>query len=418
MDIRTSYGRWFRRRLAVLVPALATDVLLVVHLALAEQLRPSARIALLSTVALIGALFLVVGALTLYARRLHRAGRRPDARVLRHLLEPAERLVAPALLLLLPVALAPDVFRLPEYASPPDVVVLDAPRPRSFVPPPPLPPSPETEAPPTAAPAPEAVAEASAPPPAVPPAAEIRQDAASDNDVFRLRAEDLAVETWPAFRIELDRFGVPDEGRPLEGRPFALELDMLVLWEDDAAVGSGMAIRLDLPTSGGPILRLSTLYVSLSGSEELLEETPAFALSHTTLDAVFRVAGGTRRAALDLFVSVGLAVDAADAGDVDGAARLSPHLAVDLALWQHRQVGFVFHAGQTIPTSVTGGSAAITELSASLRIDFSERISLRAGWQHMIVHLRDYEGFFDTGGPLADLDRDFSGPMVGLELRF
>jgi len=53
-----------------------------------------------------------------------------------------------------------------------------------------------------------------------------------------------------------------------------------------------------------------------------------------------------------------------------------------------------------------------------VRIDFSERISLRAGWQHMIVHLRDYEGSFDTGGPLADLDRDFSGPMVGLELRF
>lgn len=418
MDIRTPYGRWFRRRLAVLVPALATAVLLLVHLALAEDLRPSARIALLSTVALVGALFLVVGALTLYAHRLHRAGRRPHARLLRHLLEPAERLVAPALLLLLPVALAPDVFRRPESAPSPIALVDDIPRPRTFTPPPPLPLPPETAALPTSAPAAEAVVELPAPPPAVPPPAEIRQDAADDNDVFRLRAEDLAVETWPAFRIELDRFGVAEDGRPLEGRPFAVEMDMLVLWEDDAAVGSGMAIRLDLPTSGGPILRLSTLYLSQSGSEELLEETPAFALSHTTFDAVFRIAGGTRRAALDLFVSVGLAVDAADAGDVDGAARLSPHLAVDLALWQHSQVGVVFHAGQTVPTSVTGGSAAITELSASLRIDFSERISLRAGWQHLIVHLRDYEGSFAGGGSIADLDRDFSGPMVGLELRF
>ncbi len=411
MDIRTSYGRWFRRRLAVLGPALATALLLVVHLALAEDVRPSARIALLSTAALIGSLFLVVGALTLYAHRLHRAGRRPEARVLRHLLEPAERLVAPALLLLLPVALAPDVFRRPESVPSPIAVVDDVPCPRTFTPP-----LPETEAPPTASPAPEPVAEP--PAPAVPPAAGIRQDAEDDNDVFRLRAEDLAVETWPAFRIELDRFGVAEDGRPLEGRPFAVELDMLVLWEDDAAVGSGMAIRLDLPTSGGPIFRLSTLYLSVSGSEELLEETPAFALSHTTLDAVFRVAGGTRRAALDLFVSVGLAVDAVDAGDVDGAARLSPHLAVDLALWQHSQVGVVVHAGQTIPTSITGGSAAITELSASVRIDFSERISLRAGWQHLIVHLRDYDGAFAGGGSLADLDRDFSGPMVGLELRF
>ena len=422
MDIRTSYGRWFRRRFAVLVSALAAATLLVAHLALAEDLRSSARIALIATAALVGSLFLVVGTLTLYAHRLHRAGRRGDGRVLRRLLEPAERLVAPALLLLLPVAIAPGAFRRPESDSPPDVVVRGPARLR--IPPPPAPSTPPAPAPstapeaptPPAAPAVDELPEA--PPVILPAAAAERPDEGGDNDVFRLRSEDLAVGTWPAFRIELERFGVPDDGDPLEGRPFAVEMSLLMLWEDDAAVGSGMAIRLDLPTSGGPILRLSTLYLSQSENGELLEGTPAFALSHTAFDAVFRVAGGTRRAALDLYVSVGLAVDAVDQGDLDDGARLSPHLAVDLALWQHDQVGFVFRAGQTIPTSITGASAAVTELSAALRIDFSERITLRAGWQHLVVHLRDYEGAFGSGGQLADLDRDFSGPMLGLELRF
>ena len=418
MNSVTSYRRWRRRRLGTLGPALLGAGLLTAYLAVVDDLRPSVRIALIAVAGLVAAVCLLAAALTLACDRLHRRGLRADARARRQLLEPAERLVAPAILLLLPVALAPGVFRLPERELPPVIVVrASQERPARPLPPPPAPDA-RTVPPPAEEARPEAAPETIplAPPPA--PRAAPDVDGADDNEAFRLRVQDLEPTPWPAITLELRRLGVPDDEHPLEGRPFSVELDMMVLWADDAAEGSGISIRFDLPTPGGPILRLSTLYLALSGEDEVFEGDPTFALSHTTLDAVFRIVGGTRRAALDLYVSAGLAVDAVDAGGMDSDARLSPHLAVDLAVWQTSRVGFLFHAGQTIPTSATGGAAAISELAATVRVDVTERISLRAGWRHVIVHLRDYEGAFDTGGPVAEMDRDLSGPFVGLEVRF
>lgn len=415
MKVRKAQARWGRRRLFVLALASAAAGLLALHLGTLPDLLPSARLALLSVVGFVGALFLAVGLLAFVCARLHRRGRRGEARFLRHLLEPAERLVAPAVLLLLPLALAPAAFRLPDPPSPAAAVVVRPPRPVPL----PLPPLPALEVP--AAPAvvevPEAVA--AAPAPAVAPLPPDPAGGGGDeNEAFRLRAEDLAVDLLPSVRFELDRYGVPDDRHPLEGRLLQAAVDVLMLWEDDAPTGSGVAVSFDMPTEGGPILRFSTLFLTLSGGEELYEERGEFSLGHVTFDAVFSLAGGTRQAALDLSLSLGFAVDAVEDAELGSGARLSPHLAVDLALWQSSRVGLTFHAGQTLPIGLTGGAAAVTDLAVGLRIDLSENISLRAGWRHIVVHLRDYEGSFASGDVVAELDRELSGPFVGLDIRF
>jgi hypothetical protein len=413
VDVVQAYARWFRRRCLVLLSAAAAAALLGVYLARIEDLRESARFALLATVGGVVLFLLAVAGLAFVCHRLHRTRPRGEGRAVRRLLEPAERLVAPAVLLLLPLALAPAAFRNPE--PPPPELVFAPPRPFRPTPPPPIPP-------PDPAPVEEAPAEPAPPddpPPPAPsaPAPVPARDvgAGGDNDVFRLLREDLAM---PEPRIVFDRLGVPDEERALEGRPLSVELDALVLWEDDGPTGSGVAIRIDLPVDGGPILRLSTLYLADAGEPDLADGSPELALTHGSLDLVFRLWGGTRRAAVDLWVSVGLAVDELDAEGVDGGPRLSPRLGLELALWQTERAGFELRVGQTIPVSATGGAMALTDASAALRIDLSESVSLRAGWRYLVIHARDYDGAFASGGVVAELDRDFSGPFVGLEIRF
>lgn len=426
MDVVRAYTRWFRRRFWILLSAAAAAALLGFHLARVEDLRDSARLALLATAAGVELFLLGVAALTLVCHRLHRSRPRGDGRVVRHLLEPAERLVAPAVLLLLPLALAPATFRRPE-PSPPEPLVV-APRPFRRVPPPPPPPAEpdelqETSPPPALQEAPRTAPREDverpvlleAPPrgPSPAPAQEVAQG--GDNDVFRLLREDLE---RPELRIVFDRLGVPDEERPLEGRPFTVELDTLVLWEDDGPTGSGFEIRIDLPIENGPILRLSTLYVGDAGEPDLADGSPDFALTRGSLDLLVRLWGGTREAEVDLRVSVGLAVDEVKSDGLDEAARLSLRLGVELALWQTERAGFELRISQTIPVSATGAAMALTDASASLRVDLSERVSLRAGWRYFVVHARDYDGSFASGGVVAELDRDFSGPFVGIEVRF
>jgi hypothetical protein len=416
VDFGKAYARWTGRRLLLLLPAIAATALLGLYLGLEEDLRPSARVALLAVAAVLESLFVAVAGLILVCHRLHRSARRSEAHLLRRLLEPAERLVAPAVLLLLPIALAPIAFRCNE--------------PTSLVRNTPAPPLPRARAPlpedilvspvPVYVPAPAPAAPVPVPDPVpvvapLPPAAvQVFGGEGDDNDVFRLLREDrLPLDA----RFEFARLGVPEDGRPLDGRPVAVKLDALMLWEDQGMTGTGLSLQVDIPFDGGPILRLSTLTLGDAGEADFADWTE-FALTHTTLDAVFRVLGGTRHAALDLWVSAGLAVDTASGDGLNAGARLSPHVALDLAFWQTERVGFEIHVGQTIPVAVGGGAAAITEASLALRIDLSERVSLRAGWRHLLVHLRDYDEPFETEGLLADVDRELSGPFVGLELRF
>jgi hypothetical protein len=423
VDVVRAYTRWFRRRRLVLLSAAGAAALLGVHLARIEDLRESARLALLVTVGGIELFLLGVSGLAWLCHRLHLTRPRGEGRVVRRLLEPAERLVAPAVLLLLPLALAPATFRRPE-PPPPEILVAPR-RPIQRVPPPPLlaaEPGPlrpaAVESARQIAPLPDSkreiarpVSPESPPPPA--PAQDVVQG--GDNDAFRLLYEDVAM---PEPRIVFDRLGVPDEERPLEGRLLSVELDALVLWEDDAPTGSGFEIRIDLPIEHGPILRLSTLYIGDAGEPDLADGSPEFALTHGSLDLVFRLSGGTRQAAVDLWLSVGLAVDELESEGLDGGPRLSPRVGVELALWQTERAGFELRVGQTIPLSATGAALALTDASAAVRVDLSERISLRAGWRYIVVHARDYEGAFASGGVLAELDRDFSGPFIGVEIRF
>jgi hypothetical protein len=413
VDIAKAYARWTGRRLLILLPSIAACALLGLCLGLEEDLRGSARVALLAVVALVESLFVGVVGLTFLCHRLHGSRRRVEAHYIRRLLEPAERLIAPAALLLLPIALAPAAFRRPE---PVIVPVALTPLPsfarstrlaaEAVVPPAPVQ-SAEVE------PAPVERTEASELAPLSPlPAPPVGVGEGNDNDVFRLLREDLE---RPETRFDFARLGVPEDGRPLDGRPIALKLDAMMLWEDDGMTGTGLSLQVDIPFDGGPILRLSTL--SLTDETDLVDRSE-FALTHTTLDVVFRVGGGTRQAALDLWVSAGLSVDAVSGDGLDTGARLSPHLALDLAFWQSERMGFEVHVGQTVPWAATGSAAAMTEASVALRIDLSESVSLRAGWRHVLIHLRDYGQPFEAESLLAEVDRDLSGPFVGLEIRF
>lgn len=413
MDYARACARWSRRRLAVLGPALGGCGLLAVYLHRGADLRPSARLALLAVVALVAAFCLTVLGLTLLCRRLHRRGRIPEARLLRRLLEPAERLVAPAVLLLLPTALAPPVFRRP--APPPPVFA------RAPLPAPPCRPAildvPAPVAPGADLPEPAGEAPTDAPPspaPLVAPAP-AGGDGRDDNEGFGLRYEDVEL---PELKPEFVRLGVPEDRRPLQGRPIAARLDAWVAWEDDDPAGAGFAMSLDVPVEDGPMLSISTLYAGLSDEPELAESAPEFALTHAAIEAVFRLAGGTRTATLDVRLRLGLAVDAVEVDGLSSSARVSPHLALDVAIWQSSRAGFVLHAGQTIPVNLTGGSAAVTEISAEVRIDLSERISFRAGWRYVLVHARDYGEPAETHGVLAEVDREISGPFAGIEVRF
>src|SRR5262249_17537420 len=135
-----------------------------------------------------------------------------------------------------------------------------------------------------------------------------------------------------------------------------------------------------------------------------------------------RLAGHTRQASFDLSVSIGISADRyrleGPDGPLDPAARLSPYLAVDASLWQQSAAGLILHARYSLPVNVTGASAGVLDLSATLRIDLTESISIHAGYRVLLLRLRDHGDAFLSAESSSSLSERFSGPILGIDIRF
>jgi hypothetical protein len=153
-----------------------------------------------------------------------------------------------------------------------------------------------------------------------------------------------------------------------------------------------------------------------------MEETASESWERVTLAYSYRLTGYTRHSPFDLAFSIGVTVDRyrlqGETGLVDSTARLSPYIAVDAAIWQQGAAGLLLHAGYSIPVNATGGASGVLNLAATVRIDLTENISFHAGYRYLVVRLRDYDEALFGSESRGGFSDSFSGPIVGIDIRF
>ncbi len=450
VDRLRAYRRWRVRRLGLLVPVFLASLGTQLWLAAGSAAPAWLRIVSLGASGLVLALIGFFLAQTLLCARLHEQGNRAGARAVREQLAPSgSAALAAAVLLgvlnLIPYLVPADPGKVPADRSarvPLRFLPLDAaptappeihpgPVPEIATGPMPASPSPDARPIPVTLPLHLAVEETPDPPeipatfafldghpqdPAKSPAPEgeegyprYRPDV---QDGFRL---DLETEGLSVFL----RLGVPQESHPDEWVPPEVRLALSFLNGRERA--DELSVLLDIPISRHESLR-AAIAVGRISREEYLEETPTESWERVTLTYTHRLVGHTARAPFDLAFSVGITVDryqlqGAD-GPIDPAARLSPYVAVDAALWQQSTASLLLHAGYSAPVNATGASSGVLELSATLRIDLTETISLQAGYRYLVLRLRDYEDAFIGSRSSAALSDSFTGPVVGIDIRF
>ena len=430
MNVDRAHGRWLLLRLAFLFPPFAGALATTLVVGLQEGLRGSLRAASLSLSVLLDLLlgwFLVQA---LVCARLQSAGRFTEARVLRRLLLPAPGVALVSLLVLCTLGGLPFLMPDPEPAASPtpfvprprwtpapdysDVVLAIAPAPEPAV---------EAEdgpAEPTPTPKP-VPAEPSEPSPSLPIALAQDPSGAGEEDGYRFDLAPLRELPPLPAELRLERLGLPGEKEPGAAPPVLARLDALLLNADGDARAPAMALLLDFPLGDGSSFRTTYLLAHFTDDAvEPFEGSPDLGWARATFEYVFRLAGHTRHAPLDVSFAAGLSLDVLETADsaLSGTPRLSPYVAFDLGLFEVGAFGLLLHAGQSIPLNVTGASAAVTDLSAMVRIDLTESISLHAGYRLLLVRFRDYDASFDFDGDLAAFDGSFAGPQFGLEIRF
>jgi hypothetical protein len=461
VDLHRAYRRWALRRFLLLAPSLALSVAANLWIALGVDGGPWLKIVSLS-ISLLCAVLL--GYLLLQSQacaRLQERGERKLARIARSALAPYRGVALVCLAVLGVLLLAPAVFR----PSPPSASL--GPVVRSARPPlaPIGPGEPFTQVPP-AAPAPEpagepALAAAERPgelPPAAPPVPQIHPHLAEVP--LRMTLEDwdpgpeAARETaslpqepppappslgdpdLPPSRPEgnpfarrlptseapgVDRPGLPDEDDSL-GPPPSARFEAMLLRLDDRSRGAGSAITLDLPFSPHDSFRARYFLAVLSHDDPFPEADPEFTWHRFTLEYSRRLTGYTRRAALDLAVSAGFSGDGVDSdlsgASVDGTPRLSPHVGLDLGVWQGGSWGMILRVGQSLPLNATGASSAVTDVAATLEVGLSERLSLSLGYRYLLVRFREHSSPFQARHARDELESSLGGPLLGLEARF
>lgn len=456
VDVLRAYNRWLRRRLWLLGPSFAAAVAVILRLALDHGTSSWLKIGSLSLALIIVALlgFLLVE--TILCARLQRGAGREYGRVLRRQLANTRGLAVVSLLLLGVIALVPDYFpgpastvrpRREPRADPWNVSLAAADR-FEQVPPDRLPVAPEasTVPPPMPAPAPEpralpfleslplhldlTHAEFEIPPPTELPLslqetalAEAPQERESRQPRFRPDELDLlSMDRGRAPKPGLFRLGTREEN-DLEGMPpLELRFEGMLLSGEGIRRGWGGVFTADLPIGQDSSLRAVYAIHFLPEKEDPGEQAPQQVWHRFTVDYVYRILGYTRHAPFDLAVSAGLAVDRFSLPErqdaVSEKARISPVLGLDLALWQESSMGLLLHASQSAPLNLTGASSAVTEASAVIRWDLTERMSMRIGYRLYWVRLRGYSEALDREGETDELDATLSGPLVGMEFRF
>jgi hypothetical protein len=430
----------------VFTGALATQIWLAAGSSAAAWLR----VVSLGTSGLILALIGSFLVQTLHCSRLHASGNRAGARLLREQLAPSGRAALAAAFLLAIVNLIP-------YLIPPIPERSPIPPSGRRAPLPVQPDLPEATAPVTEGPLPTSeLAELPAtphPPPPLPPLPEglpVRltmeePEALQLNPTWvslpgglpqvpQEQAVDDTREGFPRYRPDLQdgfpysfesvtlsfaRMGAPREGHPEEWLPPEMRLEVTFLRGHGR--GTEIAFLLDVPIGPDDSISASVGMARLDEAE-FLEGSTGDYWQRVVIAYTRRLAGHTRQAGFDLSVSIGISADRYRMEGPDGPSspgpRLSPYVAVDATLWQQTAAGLFLHAGYSFPINLTGASSGVLDLSATMRIDLTESISIHAGYRYLILRLQEYEEVFLGPEASPAVTERYSGPIVGIDIRF
>jgi hypothetical protein len=455
VDTARAYRRWLRRRLFIVAPAFLAALALSLTLVLDGQAASWLRVPSGAIASALAGFLAYLGAQAARAILHAQAGRRRSARTLRRELRPYRALTLGALALLLTVVSLPLLFREPvpvsltarvRRLSPParPVQVRETPVPTSSAPIPAPQAREPVRVPEERGPAPEASA------PEIKPVLELAPPALVFDDqdpgeravarVLPGAAPEAPPNGYeelhgaPRFRggwddlfrsgraellpLVLERYGLVDERDPLDAPPPEIRVDLMMDASGGHWEGTAGETAIDLPLGRADVLRVVAFLGHLTGNDDLTGAETPFSWQRLSVEYVRRLAGYTRHASFDLAVSLGACADYFDspvAGSrINAGTAISSCVGIDAALWYAGTYGFVVHAGQSIPLGITPLLTNVTDLSAALRVDLTESLSLHAGWRIVWFTIHDRteaSGPPDTRGWLA-------GPVVGLNLRF
>jgi hypothetical protein len=179
-------------------------------------------------------------------------------------------------------------------------------------------------------------------------------------------------------------------------------------------------LSLEVPLSPHDLLQASWMAADLPQVQDVDRRLSAD-WHHTTLAYVRRVQGYTTHATFDLSVSVGASVDffgdVSGIPDPGGTPKFAPYAGLDMGFWQQTAaVGLLLHLGESFPWTVVGSSLGMTDFSAQIRWDLTDRISVHAGYRVVLLH---YKLDGPSAPPGTDVLREsLSGPLLGVDVRF
>jgi hypothetical protein len=212
---------------------------------------------------------------------------------------------------------------------------------------------------------------------------------------------------------------LPDE-RDTESWPFPEgRVEGFLLMGSDGNHVPGITLLLDLPLG-----RKDSLVVSWTGArlpeQEGREPSVKPDWEHVSLGYFRRVSGYTRQATFDLGVSLGVSADffhdVEGVADSGGSPKFAPYAAIDLAFWQREPIGLLLHFAEAFPVTPLGSSLGMTDMSAQIRWDLSEHVSLHGGYRILLLRYK-FDGTPPTPGS-DPLHEGLSGPILGLDIRF
>lgn len=258
------------------------------------------------------------------------------------------------------------------------------------------------------------------PPPAA-PAPVAQEFPGSDDDGSPLR-----IDRWQFGELP-DRAGwwlgllvrpLPDENDPEGLPPFEGRVDGFLLLGGGQRI-PGLTLSLEIPLSAKNLVELSWTAADLPRAGDVDRGLSAD-WHHATLAFVHRLTGYTRNADFDLAISLGASMDlfgtVAGIPDPGGTPKFSPYAGLDMSFWQKNAIGLLLHLGESFPATIVGSSLGMTDFSAQIRWDLTERISLHGGYRVLLLRYRPDETAVPPGTDI--LHEGLSGPLVGLDIRF
>jgi len=207
---------------------------------------------------------------------------------------------------------------------------------------------------------------------------------------------------------EWDREGIPPPEARLEG---------LLLLGKDARV-PGAALAIEIPFARNDLI-LAGFLGAIMPPPENADPRNAPNWDHFTAAYTRRLTGWTSHATFDFSASVGVTADhlrsVAGIPDPQGV-KFAPYVGLDLGFWKENAVGLLLHAGESLALTTFGSSLGVTDVSALLRLDLTERISIHGGYRILLLKYKS-DGLASSAG-VDVLHESLTGPIVGLDVRF